>query len=133
MGAIFGIILWMPLYLWASAELTLVVTIGLILVFTILGVWSSTIAEKYWGQDPSRVVMDETVGQWIAMLPVSCASPWWEILMAFVLFRFFDIVKPLGVRKMESLPRGYGIMADDILAGIYGAIIIVLVNKITNV
>jgi phosphatidylglycerophosphatase A len=133
MGAIFGIILWMPLYLWASAELTLMVTIGLILVFTILGVWSSTIAEKYWGQDPSRVVMDETVGQWIALLPVSCASPWWEILIAFVLFRFFDIVKPLGVRKMESLPRGYGIMADDILAGIYGAIIIVLVNKITNV
>jgi phosphatidylglycerophosphatase A len=130
MGAIFGIILWMPLYIWTSAELTLMVSLSLILVFTILGVWSSTIAEKFWGQDPSRVVMDETVGQWIALLPVSCSNPWWEILMAFVLFRFFDIVKPFGVRKMESLPRGYGIMADDILAGIYGAIIITIVNHL---
>jgi phosphatidylglycerophosphatase A len=130
MGAIFGIILWLPLYLWASAELILPITLGLIVVFTILGVWSSTIAEKFWGPDPSRVVMDETVGQWIALLPVTCVSPWWEILVAFVLFRFFDIVKPLGVRKMESLPGGYGIMADDILAGIYGAIIIVIINQL---
>jgi phosphatidylglycerophosphatase A len=130
MGAIFGIILWLPLYLWASAELILPITLGLIVVFTVLGVWSSTIAEKFWGPDPSRVVMDETVGQWIALLPVTCVSPWWEILVAFVLFRFFDIVKPLGVRKMESLPGGYGIMADDILAGIYGAIIIVIINQL---
>jgi phosphatidylglycerophosphatase A len=130
MGAIFGIILWLPLYLWASAELILPITLGLIVVFTILGVWSSTIAEKFWGPDPSRVVMDETVGQWIALLPVTCVSPWWEILVAFVLFRFFYIVKPVGVRKMESLPGGYGIMADDILAGIYGAIIIVIINQL---
>ena len=45
-------------------------------------------------------------------------------LAAFALFRFFDILKPLGIRKMEKLPGGYGIMADDILSGIYGMIVI---------
>lgn len=122
MGALFGILLWLPLHGYASDTVTFLATLTLIVAFTVLGVWASTIAEKYWGQDPSRVVIDETVGQWIALLPVTAQQPWWTILAAFVLFRFFDIVKPLGVRRMESLPAGYGIMADDILAGLYGAI-----------
>ena len=46
------------------------------------------------------------------------------MIAAFALFRFFDILKPLGIRKMEKLPGGYGIMADDILSGIYGMIVI---------
>jgi phosphatidylglycerophosphatase A len=70
------------------------------------------------------VVIDETVGQWISLLPVTAVSPWWTILLAFVMFRFFDILKPLGVRRMEQLPAGYGIMADDILAGVYGAAVV---------
>jgi phosphatidylglycerophosphatase A len=51
-------------------------------------------------------------------------------LAAFILFRFFDIVKPLGVRQMENFKSGWGIMADDILAGIYGAIILYLITAI---
>jgi phosphatidylglycerophosphatase A len=121
MGALFGILVWLPLHLYASTSVTLAVTVALIVVGTVLGVWSASVAERFWGQDPSRVVIDETVGQWISLLPVTAVSPWWTILLAFVMFRFFDILKPLGVRRMEQLPAGYGIMADDILAGVYGA------------
>ena len=72
---------------------------------------------------------DETVGQWISLLPVMAGtSPWWEILLSLALFRFFDIFKPLGIRTTERLPRGYGMMADDILAGIYSAVLIMLLN-----
>ena len=93
-----------------------------------LGVWSSSVSERSWGEDPSRVVMDETVGEWIALLAVPASGHWGYVLAAFVLFRFFDIVKPLGVRSMEKLKGGYGIMADDILSGIYAAIVIVVFN-----
>lgn len=135
-GAVVGLILWLPLSLTGHVTCTFLATLGLIVVFTALGIWSAGIAERYWGPDPSRVVMDETVGQWIAMLPLSvfAAQPcplasggfWLWAVLSLLLFRFFDIVKPLGVRKMEDLPGGTGIMADDILAGIYSAVILAL-------
>ncbi len=73
---------------------------------------------------------DETVGQWISLLPLSgiAVTPWWEILLSLVLFRFFDIYKPFGIRSMERFPGGYGMMADDILAGIYSVVILLIVN-----
>ena len=76
--------------------------------------------------------IDETVGQWLTLLPVTPLCPWWEIVLALALFRFFDIFKPLGIRKTEKLPGGWGMMADDILAGIYGAITILIINEIFN-
>ncbi len=124
MGAIFGILVWLPLFLMCNYTSMMYITIGLIIVFTVLGVWSAGVAEKYWGEDPSRVVMDETVGMWITLLTIPPHGHWLYIVAAFILFRFFDIVKPLGVRKMENLKGGYGIMGDDILAGMYGALII---------
>ena len=65
------------------------------------------------------------VGVWI---PLAVVNPgeWLYIIASLVLFRFFDIVKPLGVRKMENLPGGIGVMADDILAGIYSLVIILI-------
>ncbi len=136
MGAIVGLVLWLPLALTGHFTGTVLATLGLIAVFTLLGIWSAGIAEQYWGPDPSRVVMDETVGQWISMIPLSvfalhhdplCQWQFWLwAIVSLILFRFFDIVKPLGVRKMEDLPGGVGIMADDILAGIYSAVILAL-------
>ena len=58
--------------------------------------------------------------------PLSSGSFWLWAIVSLILFRFFDIVKPLGVRKMEELPGGTGVMADDILAGIYSAAILAL-------
>lgn len=126
-GALLAMLIWWGYSLLFSHCISIpVLTFIVIVVFTFAGVWSSSVVEKYWGEDPSRVVVDEMVGTWIALLAVQEGAHWGYMLAAFVLFRFFDIVKPLGVRKMESLPSGFGIMADDILAGIYGFIVIYL-------
>ena len=129
-GSLAAIVLWLPLYVWASPTVTLWVTAAAVLVFTFAGTWASDVAERYWGKDPVVACVDETVGQWISLLPLVPACPWWEILVSLALFRFFDIFKPLGIRTMERLPRGYGMMADDILAGIYSAAILIALNLI---
>ena len=69
-------------------------------------------------------VVDEMVGVWIPLLVVPDGG-WWYVVAAFVLFRFFDILKPLGIRRMEALPGGIGVMMDDILSGIYSLILII--------
>jgi phosphatidylglycerophosphatase A len=128
MGALVAILVWYILSL-CMAYSTLQWTLaGLIVVFTIIGVWSATVSERYWGEDPSKVVIDETVGEWIALLAVPAGQHWAYIVAAFVFFRFFDIFKPLGVRSMENLKGGYGIMADDILSGVYAAVVVLLVD-----
>jgi phosphatidylglycerophosphatase A len=130
MGALLAILVWYPIATCLSYPFWIGILFGLIIIFTLLGAWSSTVAEQYWGEDPSRVVIDEVVGQWIALLAVPAVFSWWHVLVAFILFRFFDIVKPLGVRKMENFKSGWGIMADDILAGTYGAIVLYLITAI---
>lgn len=127
-GALVAVILWLPLYLWASTAVTVAVTAVSAVLYCAAGIWASNIAEKFWGEDPVVACADETVGQWVALLAVTPACPWWEIVAAFVLFRFFDIFKPLGIRRTESLPGGYGMMADDVVAGIYSAAILLAVN-----
>lgn len=94
------------------------------------GTWASSVAERYWGKDPVIACVDETVGQLIAMLPLYCVPGeyWWEILISLALFRFFDIFKPLGIRSLEKLPGGYGMMADDVLAAIYSCVILLVLN-----
>ena len=128
MGALLAILIWYPIAIWTAYPLWTGILLGLIVLFTVWGAWSATVAERYWGEDPSRVVIDEVVGQWIALLAVPAQWAWWHVLAAFVLFRFFDIVKPLGVRKMENFKGGWGIMADDILAGCYGAAVLYLIT-----
>lgn len=127
-GAIVAIILWLPLYIWATPSVTVIITVSAALIYFIVGTWASNVAEKYWGKDPVVACADETVGQWIALIPITCLCPWWEILISLALFRFFDIYKPLGIRQMEKIPGGLGMMADDILAGVYSAVIIYILN-----
>lgn len=124
MGAILAMAIYIGLSFILSYSSLFIVLLALIVVFTVLGVWSGTVSEKYWGEDPSRVVVDEMVGQWIVMTAIPQSLGWKYMLASLILFRFFDIVKPLGVRKMEQLGGGLGIMADDILAGIYGAMVL---------
>ena len=88
------------------------------MVFTLAGIWAANRLEASWGEDPSRVVVDEMVGVWIALLAAPAGHVWYT-LGAFVLFRLFDIFKPLGIRRMESLPVESG-NDDDILSGVYG-------------
>lgn len=130
MGALFGILIWYPTTLFLTYPVWLSLTLIFILTFTFVGAWSSSVAEKYWGEDPSRVVIDEVVGQWIALLAIPASFTCWHVLAAFVLFRFFDITKPLGIRKMENFKGGWGIMADDILAGCYSALILFIFSYV---
>jgi phosphatidylglycerophosphatase A len=84
----------------------------------IFGVPAATIAARESGrQDPGFVVIDEAAGQWIALL----GSPfdWRPALFAFIFFRLFDITKPFPVRRLECLPDGWGIVFDDVGAGLY--------------
>lgn len=88
-------------------------TAGLLAVGTV----AAHRVEAAWGKDHPRVVIDEVAGMWLAMLgvPVTAAS----LFAGLVLFRFFDIRKPLGIRRLERLPGGLGVMLDDVLAGLY--------------
>lgn len=107
---------------WAGGNPPLLFSVTLTVIITLIGVWSSSIVEKIWGKDPSRVVIDEVAGMCIGLLFVPVQIKY--VILALVLFRFFDIVKPLFIRKMEQLPAGWGIMMDDILAGVYTNVLV---------
>lgn len=92
----------------------------LLIVVLLTGVWSSSVLEKLWGHDSSRIVIDEVAGMMIALLFVPVKLEY--VIISLILFRFFDILKPLGIKKMEKLPSGWGVMADDVLSGIYALI-----------
>jgi phosphatidylglycerophosphatase A len=98
------------------------------LILTVLGIWSGNGVEAIWGKDSSKVVMDEVVGMLVTVLfhPLG----WKTILAGLFLFRIFDIGKPLGIRRTEKLPGGWGVMVDDILAGIYGSIVLCFLEYI---
>ena len=87
-----------------------------------LGVWSGSVAERYAGRvDPGIVVIDEVAGMLITMLliPVTALS----VLAGFLVFRALDILKPWPARRLERLPGGFGIMADDVMAAVYGNLV----------
>lgn len=109
-------------YVFVTGELVI------ILVVTVCGIWAAGRTERVLKiKDPGKVVVDEVAGQSIALLavPLSTEGHWpvW-MLVAFILFRFFDIIKPYPARKFESLHGGLGIMADDVVAGVYAAIVV---------
>jgi phosphatidylglycerophosphatase A len=112
---------------WASATTALAVLlflpvaprleIALVAVLTPLAVWTAGRAERRLGQDAHPIVIDEVVGQLVALWAVPREPGW--IVVGFFLFRFFDVVKPLGVAALQRLPGGLGVVADDLLAGLY--------------
>lgn len=106
------------------------VFILLTVIITLLGIFVTNRLTADWGKDPSKVVIDELAGMWIAMIFIPFS--WLNILLAFILFRFFDIAKPLGIRKLESLKGGTGVMMDDVLAGIYANIVLQIIVYFIN-
>jgi phosphatidylglycerophosphatase A len=132
----------------AVLALPIFFALGLFVVLGAIGVWSASRAATYAGtEDPQFVVIDEVAGQHLALLLplIPIALPhltahmdlsgftiffalslvnWKYLLLGFILFRVFDIWKPWPVRRLEKLPRGWGIMADDWMAGIYAAILL---------
>ena len=120
-AAIFYCIIWLLLPAGYSNTLwQVIITIFIMLI----GVWCSNYVDAVWGKDSSKVVIDEVAGMAISLLYVPHNI--FYLLVGLIFFRFFDIVKPLGIKKLESLPKGWGVMADDILAGIYSLILVQL-------
>lgn len=89
-------------------------------VLAVLGISAASRMEPLWGKDPGRVVIDEVVGFLVTL--VSRPKGIRDVLIGFVLFRFFDVVKPPPARNLEALPGGFGIMADDVAAGAMSAL-----------
>ncbi|MES2428196.1 MAG: phosphatidylglycerophosphatase A [Bacteroidota bacterium] len=121
-AAFFACVCW---YLLWHNQPMVVPPILLTLFIIALGIWSGNMVEPIWGKDHNRVVIDEVAGMFISLLFVPVAIPY--IIIAFILFRFFDILKPLLIKKMEKLPGGWGVMMDDILAGVYANILLQLI------
>lgn len=125
-GAAVGMLIWLLLaYAIPDYNILLAIILAMSVLFTLVSIQPINRLSKVWGEDPSRVVIDETVGVWITMLAIPATKEWYYVLAAFLLFRALDITKPLGCRWLDrNVHGGWGVMLDDILAGIYGAIIL---------
>ncbi|MEN6445982.1 MAG: phosphatidylglycerophosphatase A [Candidatus Cloacimonas sp.] len=107
---------------------TLFITLPILLVFCLLAVFLSSKAEKTLGRDNGAIVIDEVCGYFVSVLLLP--KSWLIGLYAFALFRVFDIAKPFPIMKSQKLPTGWGVVIDDIIAGIYANIIIQILIKI---
>ena len=113
-------------YLWQYLDTGLTVygwpLVGITFIAFFVGVYCTDQLEPEWGKDPSKVVIDEAVGIWIAIffIPVNI----YYLFAGLVLFRIFDIWKPLGIRKLENIKGGWGVMLDDVLAGVYANMVL---------
>lgn len=113
-GSIIGLMLYV-LASTAGGESAVATGLAWLIVFA---VWSSGQAARKLGEkDPACIVVDEVVGMWVALLGTHSHGP--MLLAAFVLFRTFDILKPYPIRRIERLDGGWGIVFDDLLAGVY--------------
>lgn len=114
----------------------LVIELMAITVVTLAGVWAGTRTEQLSGRkDPGKVVIDEVAGQLISLMPIPLLILGWDlwlIVIAFVSFRFFDIIKPYPARRFEALKAGWGIMADDLVAGVYAAIVVAFAGVVLH-
>jgi phosphatidylglycerophosphatase A len=103
---------------------------GATLLITLLGIYVGNQVEADWGKDSYRVVIDEVAGQMVALLFIPLTNT--NLLIGLFLFRFFDILKPLGIRKLEKLPAGTGVMMDDVLAGVYANVVLQVIVLVIN-
>lgn len=126
-GALVGVAL---IYLLHQFAYFTSIHIGLF-VLAVLGpaVWASNVLIRQMGQkDPQNIVVDEVMGQMVAVLGANLNSPW-VYGAAFLLFRLFDIWKPYPVRLLEKLPGGLGVVMDDLMAGLYAMFVLYIMRN----
>jgi len=127
MGALAILILY-----WIMPPISTLELLIIIFVLTIVGIYSATLTEEEVkqklgsekGVDPKIVIIDEIIGMLIALVAIPKTTKY--VIAAFLLFRVFDIVKPYPIRKIEKLPTGWGIVFDDVMAGIYANLLLQL-------
>jgi phosphatidylglycerophosphatase A len=125
-GSLVGLILYAGVH-WAHAPLA--AELALIAVVLAAGIWAAGVAERHFGlEDPGPVVIDEVGGMLIAL--VLTGAGWSGAMAGFLLFRFFDILKPYPASRLERLGGGLGIMADDVMAGIYANVVLQLLLRL---
>lgn len=108
--------------------LTTLLLLAVVLV-SLAGTWAATRTEKLLKlKDPGAVVVDEVAGQLITFLFVPWNMGVWPVVAGFLAFRLFDIWKPYPINRLEALPSGLGVMADDVLAGAYAAALMSLLT-----
>ena len=127
-GALVGVGIYLLIRGW-----TLPAQVALLAAITLVGVWASTQAERHFKrEDPGQVVVDEVAGQLVTLIATGVSGL--GVLVGFGLFRAFDIIKPWPVRQCEAWHGGLGIMADDVMAGIYAHLVLqVLLRTVPGV
>ena len=104
-----------------------VLTLLAVILASAVGIPAATrVAQESGREDPGHVVIDEVAGQWLTL--VVCHPDWPHALVALALFRLFDVTKPWPIRKLEALPGGWGIMLDDLAAGLYGLVVLLVIQ-----
>ena len=120
-----GTIVAIPIY-YVLSSLPLVLYAVIVGLFFLLSVVVSDRAQKHWGKkDDRRIVIDEIMGFLITMLGVPATLR--AMILGFILFRFFDIAKPPPIRRLERVGGGYGVVLDDVMAGVYANLFLQLV------
>ena len=102
--------------------------LGLVGASLLVGPWACGSLASGADPDPKRAVWDEVAGMWLTCLFLPKTLPW--LAAAFLLFRLLDVLKPWPIRQYERLPGGYGIMADDVAAGVLGTAVLNLVYRL---
>ena len=122
-GSVFAILLWWVLL----KDLNTYIFGVVIIIFLLIGiVVSNIIIDQSGDHDPSHIIIDELVGQWLALFLLP--DGFFNIAISFILFRFFDIIKPWPIRLIEKLPKGLGVMSDDLTAGLITLVLIQVIN-----
>ncbi|MGQ9671683.1 MAG: phosphatidylglycerophosphatase A family protein [Candidatus Aminicenantales bacterium] len=114
------------LYKFFLFRLSWLLYFGLFVLLVAWGIVASSIQASALNQtDPRRIVIDEVCGQLIAL--AALPADWMTVGLSFLLFRLMDIVKPFPIRKTEKFPGGWGIMADDVVAGLMARLVILII------
>ena len=125
----FGSLLAIPLIVLLSKNTNIYLLVAIII--STIGVISATHLGKAWKKkDDQRITIDEFAGMMVTLLFIK--TTWWILIIGFILFRFFDIVKPLFIRSVERAPGGFGVMLDDIVSGIFANLCLRLILLIVH-
>ena len=134
LGGFVALLIWIALYFTLSPIWLAVATVLLVLTTLLVGVWTDNVMERYWGEDPRTVIIDEYFGTWVATLAALFVDgPSYVAIslatIGFVLFRIIDITKPLGCRWVDRhIHGGWGCMLDDALAGFYALCLTLIIR-----
>ena len=135
-GSLFAAVIFAGFW-WAGRALALptwsidvvVALVGILLASWASVAWGQWAIDKFGRKDPKQFVLDEFAGQWVSLLwlpPLASAGFWpfaWVLGGQFVLFRIMDVIKPPPARQFERWPAGWGVLCDDLMAGVYAALV----------